>query len=197
MVAMELLPGVVRLAREFRAENGGVLDDPRVELRLADGRNHLFGSDQRFDAIVGDLFIPWHAGTGSLYTIEHFENVRERLSAGGVFVQWLQLDQVSRDELEEPGGDLHRRVRRRRALAQHHAAERPLLAFVGFRGRTARARSRSARCGGSAARSRCGMERRRAAQHGRLPVHRVLGGDQPPPTRRGEGARGVRRSRVG
>ena len=62
VVAMELLPGVVRLAETFREENGGVLEDPRVEVRLADGRNHLFGTRQRFDAIVGDLFVPWHAG---------------------------------------------------------------------------------------------------------------------------------------
>ena len=76
-VAMELLPGVLRLADAFREENGGVLRDPRVELRLADGRNHLSGTDRRFDAIVGDLFVPWHAGTGALYTVEHFANVRE------------------------------------------------------------------------------------------------------------------------
>ena len=95
VVAIELLPGVTRLAEVFREENEGVLEDARVELRLADGRNHLFGTDQRFDAIIGDLFVPWHAGTGYLYTVEHFRNVRERLREGGVFVQWLQADQAS------------------------------------------------------------------------------------------------------
>ena len=77
-----------------------MLDDPRVELKLADGRNHLFGTSLRFDAIVGDLFVPWHAGTGYLYTVEHFRNVRERLHEGGVFAQWLQLNQISLGELQ-------------------------------------------------------------------------------------------------
>jgi spermidine synthase len=136
VVAMELLPGVVRLAQEFREENGGVLGDPRVELRLADGRNHLFGSNQRFDAIVGDLFIPWHAGTGSLYTVEHFENVHERLRAGGVFVQWLQLDQVSPQELGSLVATFTAAFDDAELWLNSTQRERPLLALVGYRGRT-------------------------------------------------------------
>lgn len=136
VVAIELLPGVTRLAERFRDENGAVLEDPRVEIRLADGRNHLFGTDRRFDAIVGDLFVPWHAGTGYLYTVEHFRNVRERLREGGVFAQWLQADQASFDEARSMAASF---------LAAFDDAElwlntldrtRPLLAFVGFAGRT-------------------------------------------------------------
>ena len=48
--------------------------------------------------IVGDLFVPWHAGTGYLYTAEHFRIVRERLKPGGVFAQWLQANQLSAEE---------------------------------------------------------------------------------------------------
>jgi spermidine synthase len=132
-VAMELLPGVIRMAEYFRAENGGVLEDPRVMLQLADGRNHLFGSDERFDAIVGDLFVPWHAGTGYLYTVEHFANVRERLHEGGVFVQWLQVNQSSKQVVASLAASF--------ATAFDDAelwlneSDRPLLAFVGFRSR--------------------------------------------------------------
>ena len=133
VVALELLPGVVRLAEWFREANGGVLDDPRVEIRLADGRNHLFGTDERFDVIVGDLFVPWHAGTGYLYTVEHFANVRERLREGGVFAQWLQLDQASLFEIQSLAGSFTAAFPHAELWLNTLDEGRPLLAFVGYR----------------------------------------------------------------
>jgi spermidine synthase len=132
---MELLPGVLRLATAFREENRGVLEDPRVELQLADGRNHLFGSPLRFDAIVGDLFVPWHAGTGSLYTVEHFANVRERLREGGVFVQWIQQDQISLIELKSLARSFTAAFDDAELWLNTTQRVRPMLAFVGHRGR--------------------------------------------------------------
>jgi spermidine synthase len=70
-----------------------------VETLIADGRNHLFATGETFDAVVGDLFAPWQAGTGYLYTREHFESVRGRLAPGGVYVQWLPAHQLTVDEL--------------------------------------------------------------------------------------------------
>jgi spermidine synthase len=137
VVAMELLPGVLRLAQSFREENGGVLDDPRVEVRLADGRNHLFGTPVRFDAIIGDLFVPWHAGTGYLYTVEHFRNVHERLAEGGVFAQWLQLDQIALDELRSLAASFTTAFDDAELWTNATQRGRPLVALVGFHGRTA------------------------------------------------------------
>lgn len=99
VVAMELIPGVIQVVDEFSSKNGRVLDDPIVETVLADGRNHLYGSLEHFDVIAGDLFVPWHAGTGYLYTKEHFQIVQDRLNDGGLFVQWLKMSQVSLQEL--------------------------------------------------------------------------------------------------
>jgi spermidine synthase len=132
VVAIELLPGVTRLAELFRPDNGGVLEDPRVEIRLADGRNHLFGTDQRFDAIVGDLFVPWHAGTGYLYTVEHFASVRERLREGGVFAQWLQADQASLAEAKSMAASFTKSFDDAELWLNTLDRGRPLLAFVGF-----------------------------------------------------------------
>ena len=136
-VAMELFPGVLRLARAFRQENGGMLEDPRVTLLLADGRNHLFGTDQRFDVIVGDLFVPWHAGTGYLYTAEHFANVQERLQEGGVFVQWLQADQLSALELRTLAATFTDVFEDAELWLNRTQPARPLLGLVAFRGRPA------------------------------------------------------------
>ena len=101
VTAMEIIPGVLTAAREhFAAANRGVLEDPRVSVITADGRNHLFGTSERFDVVVSDLFVPWQAGTGYLYTTEHFETVRSRLKPGGTFLLWVQMDQLSRRELQ-------------------------------------------------------------------------------------------------
>jgi spermidine synthase len=153
-VALELLPGVVRLAGFFREANQGVLEDPRVEIRLADGRNHLFGTDARFDVIVGDLFVPWHAGTGYLYTLEHFANVRERLSAGGVFAQWLQLDQAALFEVQSLARSFGAAFEHAELWLNTLDAGRPLLGFVGYRdaprpGRAERLAGASRVCGGA------------------------------------------------
>ncbi|MEE8522394.1 MAG: fused MFS/spermidine synthase [Thermoanaerobaculia bacterium] len=99
VLAIELLSEVVEAAAYFEAVNRGVLKSDKVEILVADGRNHLFATEERFDAVVGDLFAPWQAGTGYLYTGEHFRGVASRLEDGGVFVQWLPAHQLAVAEL--------------------------------------------------------------------------------------------------
>ncbi len=101
IVVCELVPEVVRASREYFDEwTRGLAEDPRVEIVPEDGRQYLAAGDDAFDVIVSDLFVPWHAGTGMLYTREHFETVRSRLRDGGVFAQWLPLYQLSRRDFE-------------------------------------------------------------------------------------------------
>ena len=54
----------------------------------------------RFDVIVSDLFIPWHASAGNLYAREMYDTVARRLAPGGVFCQWLPLYQLTREEFD-------------------------------------------------------------------------------------------------
>jgi spermidine synthase len=85
--------------RYFGSYTNGLFRDPRVELIVADGREYLARRSERYDVIVSDLFVPWQAGAGSLYTREHYATVRARLSEGGLFAQWVALYQVSEREL--------------------------------------------------------------------------------------------------
>jgi len=97
---VELVPAVAEGARRFFGEaNHGVYEDPRVAVAVDDARNHFRASDERYDVVVADLFVPWRSGTGSLYTREHFAAVRERLAPDGLFLQWLPLYQLSGPEL--------------------------------------------------------------------------------------------------
>src|SRR5262249_14749876 len=95
----ELVPDIALLAREyFSPMANGLFSDPRARIVIGDGRALLAADPQRYDVIVSDLFVPWHAGTGSLYTREHFERIRDRLTDDGVFAQWLPLYQLSMRE---------------------------------------------------------------------------------------------------
>ncbi|CAN5912614.1 hypothetical protein BH23PLA1_BH23PLA1_18200 [soil metagenome] len=96
---VELIPEVVEAARYFNPENLGVVDHPKVNIRIDDARHDMLGSSRQYDVIVSDLFVPWESRTGYLYTVEHFRLARSRLQPGGLFCLWLPLYQLGADEL--------------------------------------------------------------------------------------------------
>ena len=96
---VEIIPELAETARFFRADNDDVLSDPKVRLIIDDGRHHISASKRRYDLIVGDLFFPENAGTGNLYSREHFARCRTALSDSGMMVQWVPVQQVSLDVL--------------------------------------------------------------------------------------------------
>jgi spermidine synthase len=96
---VEIVPGVARAAREwFQAENRGVYAHASTRVVTDDAVSFLRASRERFDVIVGDLFVPWQAGSGALFSAPHFANARARLAKGGAFCQWLPLYQLTREE---------------------------------------------------------------------------------------------------
>lgn len=97
--AVELLPEVIVASALFTNMIGGNAPNPRLHLMSADARRYVRTTDQRYDLIVSDNFHPARSGSGSLYTVEHFKAVQDRLAAGGVFCQWLPLHQLDLDTL--------------------------------------------------------------------------------------------------
>ncbi|MGY6704434.1 spermidine synthase [Roseinatronobacter sp.] len=97
----ELLPDVVDFAQQwFGPYVNGLFTDPRVSIHREDGRQCLARSRATYDMIIADLFTPWRAGVGNVYTVEHYRLAASRLNAGGAYVQWMPLYQVSRREFE-------------------------------------------------------------------------------------------------
>lgn len=95
----ELLPEVITASQLYYDKYlNGLFDDPRVRVIAEDGRNYLLGTGNTFDLIIGDLFLPWKIGTGSLYTEKHFQTIKTKLNPEGLFVQWLPTYQFSRQE---------------------------------------------------------------------------------------------------
>jgi spermidine synthase len=73
--------------------------NPRLHLMPADARRFVRVTRERYDLIVSDNFHPARSGSGSLYTVEHFKAVQDRLAAGGLFCQWLPLHQLDLETL--------------------------------------------------------------------------------------------------
>jgi spermidine synthase len=97
---VEIAPAIVEAARRYFAEgNRGALDDPRVTIHHADGRNHLLVDETRYDLISMELSSIWFAGASNLYSREFYRLVRDRLQPRGIFEQWVQLHHVTRRDL--------------------------------------------------------------------------------------------------
>jgi len=95
----ELVPEVVQAARVYLSDHvGRLFSDSRASVVIEDGRNYLLGKQACYDLIIADLFLPWKIGIGNLYTVEHFQTARSKLKGDGLFVQWLALYQLSRQE---------------------------------------------------------------------------------------------------
>jgi len=77
------------VAPQFEKENYGVVNDPRTELIIDDGRHFVQTTRERFDIITSDPVDPWIKGSAALYTEEYFELCCEHLNPGGVMALWI------------------------------------------------------------------------------------------------------------
>jgi spermidine synthase len=96
---LELEPAGVEASRFFDRYNRGVLRDPRARLILSDGRNRLRAAADAYDVIISDPSDLWVAGTGALYTVEFYREVRARLRPGGLLVQWVHTHALRPEDL--------------------------------------------------------------------------------------------------
>lgn len=135
---VELVPNVARLAGDyFGFANRNVYADPRAVVVLDDARNFFRNTRERFDVVVADLFVPWRAGAGSLYTEAHFAAVRERLQPDGLFCQWLALYQLSPREFEIIAHTFLRVFPEAAVFRADFFGSYPVAALVGWNGRPA------------------------------------------------------------
>ncbi|MEE2750059.1 MAG: fused MFS/spermidine synthase [Myxococcota bacterium] len=97
---VELEPSIIEASHAFDTMNHRPLEDDRVELVIADGRNHLlFTPTETWDVIVSQPSNPWLSGVSNLFTREFFEMGRDRLTEDGVWSQWVQLYGMGQEDL--------------------------------------------------------------------------------------------------
>jgi spermidine synthase len=99
VTCVELEPATVNGSRYFDHVNNQPLNDPRVHLIIDDARTYLRVTADRYDIIMSEPSHPWVPGVANLFTQEFFTMSRDRLREQGVFVQWLQIYQLSTDSL--------------------------------------------------------------------------------------------------
>ena len=99
VTCVELEPATIAGSEYFNHINNRPLDDPRTKLIIDDARTYLRVTPNRYDIIVSEPSHPWIPGVANLFTREFFELGRERLSDEGVFVQWVQIYQLSTQSL--------------------------------------------------------------------------------------------------
>lgn len=87
---VELEPMVVEVARQSRAVNQDVLNNPKVHLRIGDAREVLLTTRERYDLIASEPSNPFRAGIASLFTQEYYRAASDRLNDDGLFLQWMQ-----------------------------------------------------------------------------------------------------------
>jgi spermidine synthase len=99
VTCIELEPGTVNGSRFFQHVNNLPLNDPRTNLIIDDARTYLRVTPNRYDIIVSEPSHPWVPGVANLFTQEFFELGRARLNDQGIFVQWVQIYQLSTESL--------------------------------------------------------------------------------------------------
>ncbi len=92
---VEIEGAVIDASAYFESINYGVLDDRRVRLYTEDGRNFLRHRKGSYDVIISEPSNPWIAGVSSLFTVEFYRMVQQRLAPQGVFCQWIQAYEIS------------------------------------------------------------------------------------------------------
>ncbi len=164
---VELLPEVVEASRHF-ADEGEPRGLPRV--MVADARRFVRSAPRSYDVIVSDNFHPARSGAASLYTVEHFAAVRERLAPGGLFCQWLPLHQLDLATLRSIVRSFLAAFPDGRALLATYSLETPVLGLIatpdgtGFdlarlRQRLSSASTTSGRCSAPSLRDRANWPR--------------------------------------
>jgi spermidine synthase len=95
----EIEPAVVAANSFFAAANGDVLHNPKVRTVIADARNFLLTTPNRYDVIISEPSNPWIGGIASLFSVEFFELAKARLRPGGIMVQWIHAYSLLPDDL--------------------------------------------------------------------------------------------------
>ncbi|RJP78652.1 MAG: hypothetical protein C4522_12170 [Desulfobacteraceae bacterium] len=91
---IEINQQVVEASNFFIPWNNNLLQNPKSNLIIQDGRAHLELTNQTYDVIISEPSNPWMAGLASLFTHEFMTLARNRLNENGIYVQWLHSYQM-------------------------------------------------------------------------------------------------------
>ena len=92
---IEIESAMVEAARGFNPRNDNAYRDPRGRIHIEDAKTFFSMHNKRYDIIASEPSNPWVSGVASLFTSEFYRRVKRHLNDDGVFVQWMQLYEIS------------------------------------------------------------------------------------------------------
>jgi spermidine synthase len=92
---VDLESSVVEAARRFKQENNDLLNNPKLQVTINDGRNYILLSKKKWPVIITDSTHPKSSDSWVLYTREFYELIKAHLTSDGVLVQWLPTHGLS------------------------------------------------------------------------------------------------------
>ncbi len=92
---VELVPSVPHMFGVFYPDAPEVLANPKGNIVIADGRNHVELTNDHYDMIVTDPPPPIEtAGVSVISSLEYYQAAKARLNPGGVMMQWIPYGQT-------------------------------------------------------------------------------------------------------
>jgi spermidine synthase len=88
---VEICSAVIDAASYFTEWNGDVLSREHVKIIVDDGRSYLLTTNEKYDIITLEPMHPGLKGVSALYSVEFYEEAKNRLRPNGVLCQWIPL----------------------------------------------------------------------------------------------------------
>ncbi|MFC1851123.1 fused MFS/spermidine synthase, partial [candidate division CSSED10-310 bacterium] len=94
--ALEIISRIKEITSYFKNENLSILEHPRFNLFIEDGRQYLARTKKMYDVITTAPQHPAQVGSVHLYTEDYFQLCFDHLRADGLMAQWVPLYQLSK-----------------------------------------------------------------------------------------------------
>jgi spermidine synthase len=146
--AVELASEIAEGLPFFSSLTGHIEKNPKVTMHVGDARafaahaaaqsadqtaDQTADKDPTYDLVVGELFHMQTAGAGSLYTHEHFSNVKRALAREGLYLQWVPLHETPTPEVRTIVRTFYDVFPHGVALLGGWSLRTPILGLVGTR----------------------------------------------------------------
>lgn len=96
---VEIESAMIEGAKFFKEDNHYIHENPKVDIRVTDGRLFLRLHPNVFDIIISEPSNPWLAGSSNLFTLDFFKLAAKALREEGMFCQWVQIYALSPENL--------------------------------------------------------------------------------------------------
>jgi spermidine synthase len=92
---IEIEPAMVKGARFFGDAVANIFKDSRSHIYIEDAKTFFTNNKKKYDLIISEPSNPWVSGVAGLFSREFYSLIRGYINDDGLFVQWLQLYEIS------------------------------------------------------------------------------------------------------